>query len=62
MKDLADCHVLLVDDARANLDIPVEGLSNHKLTLAFNGEIAASRRPPEALLEIAVRALSEHQP
>ena len=41
MKVLSDCRVLLVDDAKANLDILVEGLkSEHKLSLAMNGEMA----------------------
>ena len=65
MKNLADCRVLLVDGARANPDILVEALSDPKLSLAFICEMAlqaASRKPPEALLEIAVRAPSEHQP
>src|SRR5512136_2328898 len=51
MKNLSDCRVLLVDDAKANLDILVEGLkSEHKLSLALNGEMAlqiASRTPPD---------------
>jgi hypothetical protein len=35
MKKLSDCRVLLVDDAKANLDILVEGLKpDHKLSLA----------------------------
>jgi len=36
MKKLSDCRVLLVDDAKANLDILVEGLKpDHKLSLAL---------------------------
>jgi hypothetical protein len=36
MKKLSDCRVLLVDDAKANLDILVEGLkADHKLSLAL---------------------------
>ena len=54
MKSLSDCRVLLVDDAKANLDILVEGLkSDHKLSLALNGEIAlqvAARTPPDLVL------------
>jgi sigma-B regulation protein RsbU (phosphoserine phosphatase) len=46
--------VLLVDDARANLDILVEGLKpDHKLSLAMNGETAlqvAARTPPDLVL------------
>ncbi len=41
MKDLSECRVLLVDDAKTNLDILVEGLKgDHKLSLALNGEMA----------------------
>jgi phosphoserine phosphatase RsbU/P len=54
MKNLSDCRVLLVDDAKANLDILVEGLkSDHKLSLALNGEMAlqvAARMPPDLVL------------
>jgi len=49
MRKLSDCRVLLVDDAKANLDILVEGLKpDHKLSLALNGEMAlqiAARTP-----------------
>src|SRR5512142_778640 len=54
MKDLCDCRVLLVDDAKANLDILVEGLkSEHKLSLALNGDMslqAVVRTPPDLVL------------
>jgi sigma-B regulation protein RsbU (phosphoserine phosphatase) len=54
MKKLSDCRVLLVDDAKANLDILVEGLkADHKLSLALNGEMAlqvAARTPPDLVL------------
>jgi sigma-B regulation protein RsbU (phosphoserine phosphatase) len=54
MKQLSDCRVLLVDDAKANLDILVEGLkADHKLSLALNGEMAlqvAARTPPDLVL------------
>ena len=54
MKQLSDCRVLLVDDAKANLDILVEGLkSDHKISLALNGETAlqiAARTPPDLVL------------
>ena len=54
MKKLSDCRVLLVDDTKANLDILVEGLkSDHKLSLALNGEMAlqiAARTPPDPVL------------
>jgi sigma-B regulation protein RsbU (phosphoserine phosphatase) len=54
MKNLSDCRVLIVDDAKANLDILVEGLkADHKLSLALNGETAlqiAARTPPDLVL------------
>jgi len=54
MKNLSDCRVLLVDDAKSNLDILVEGLkSEHKLSLALNGPMAlqiAARTPPDLVL------------
>ncbi|MEY3898095.1 MAG: hypothetical protein RLZZ214_3616 [Verrucomicrobiota bacterium] len=54
MKNLSECRVLIVDDAKANLDILVEGLkSDHKLSLAMNGEMAlqiATRTPPDLVL------------
>src|SRR5215475_12343743 len=54
MKKLSDCRVLLVDDAKANLDILVEGLkADHKLSLALNGETAlqiATKTPPDLVL------------
>jgi sigma-B regulation protein RsbU (phosphoserine phosphatase) len=54
MKKLSDCRVLIVDDAKANLDILVEGLKgDHKLSLALDGETAlliASRTPPDLVL------------
>lgn len=54
MKNLSDCRVLLVDDAKANLDILVEGLKNdYKLSLALNGAMAlqsAARNPPDLVL------------
>ncbi len=66
MKKLADCRVLLVDDAKANLDILVEGLrAEHKLSLAFNGEMAlqiAARTPPDlVLLDIVMPGLDGYE-
>jgi len=66
MKNLADCRVLLVDDAKSNLDILVEGLkSDHKLSLALNGESAlqvASRTPPDlVLLDIVMPGLDGYE-
>jgi sigma-B regulation protein RsbU (phosphoserine phosphatase) len=54
MKKLSECRVLMVDDAKANLDILVEGLkADHKLSIALNGEMAlqiAARTPPDLVL------------
>jgi sigma-B regulation protein RsbU (phosphoserine phosphatase) len=66
MKKLSDCRVLLVDDAKANLDILVEGLkSDHKLSLALNGEMAlqiAVRTPPDlVLLDIVMPGLDGYE-
>lgn len=66
MKQLSDCRVLLVDDAKANLDILVEGLkSDHKLSLALNGESAlqvAARMPPDlVLLDIMMPGLDGYE-
>ncbi len=66
MKKLSDCRVLLVDDAKANLDILVEGLkSDHKLSLALNGEMAlqaAARTPPDlVLLDIVMPGLDGYE-
>jgi serine phosphatase RsbU (regulator of sigma subunit) len=66
MKKLSDCRVLLVDDAKANLDILVEGLkSEHKLSLALNGETAlqvAARTPPDlVLLDIVMPGMDGYE-
>jgi len=66
MKNLSDCRVLLVDDAKANLDILVEGLKgDHKLSLALNGEMAlqiAARTPPDlVLLDIVMPGLDGYE-
>ncbi len=66
MKNLSDCRVLLVDDAKANLDILVEGLkSDYKLSLALNGEMAlqvAARTPPDlVLLDIVMPGLDGYE-
>jgi sigma-B regulation protein RsbU (phosphoserine phosphatase) len=54
MRKLSDSRVLLVDDAKANLDILVEGLkADYKLSIALNGEMAlqaAARTPPDLVL------------
>jgi serine phosphatase RsbU (regulator of sigma subunit) len=66
MKKLSDCRVLLVDDAKANLDILVEGLkADHKLSLALNGEMAlqvAAKTPPDlVLLDIMMPGLDGYE-
>lgn len=66
MKQLSECRVLLVDDAKANLDILVEGLkADHKLSLALNGETAlqiAGRSPPDlVLLDIMMPGLDGYE-
>src|SRR4029434_2585714 len=66
MKTLSDCRVLLVDDARANLDILVEGLkADHKLSLAMDGETAlrvAARTPPDlVLLDIVMPGMDGYE-
>ena len=66
MKTLSDCRVLLVDDAKANLDILVEGLkADHKLSVAMNGETAlqvAARTPPDlVLLDIVMPGMDGYE-
>src|ERR1041385_8359958 len=66
MKKLSDCRVLLVDDAKANLEILVEGLkADHKLSLALNGETAlqiAKRTPPDlVLLDIVMPGMDGYE-
>jgi sigma-B regulation protein RsbU (phosphoserine phosphatase) len=54
MKKLSDCRVLLVDDAKTNLDILVEALKReYKLSVAMDGETAlkiAAHTPPDLVL------------
>ncbi len=66
MKSLSDCRVLLVDDAKANLDILVEGLKgDHKLSVAMDGETAlqiAARTPPDlVLLDIVMPGMDGYE-
>src|SRR6476469_5148074 len=66
MKNLSDCRVLLVDDAKANLEILVEGLkAEHKLSLAMNGEtalrLAASTPPDLVLLDIVMPGMDGYE-
>jgi sigma-B regulation protein RsbU (phosphoserine phosphatase) len=66
MKSLSDCRVLLVDDAKPNIDILVEGLKgDHKLSVAMNGETAlqiAARTPPDlVLLDIVMPGIDGYE-
>ena len=66
MKQLSDCRVLLVDDAKANIDILVAALKNeYKLSVALNGEMAlqfAERTPPDlVLLDIMMPGLDGYE-
>jgi sigma-B regulation protein RsbU (phosphoserine phosphatase) len=66
MKKLSDCRVLVVDDAKANIDILVEGLKDdHKLSVAMSGETAlqlAARTPPDlVLLDIVMPGLDGYE-
>jgi sigma-B regulation protein RsbU (phosphoserine phosphatase) len=66
VKALSDCRLLLVDDARANLDILVEGLKGEfKLSLALDGETAlqaAARQAPDlVLLDIMMPGLDGYE-
>ncbi|MGV3531544.1 MAG: PP2C family protein-serine/threonine phosphatase [Chthoniobacteraceae bacterium] len=66
MKKLSDCRVLIVDDAKTNVDILVEGLKgDHKLSLALNGESAlqiAARTPPDlVLLDIVMPGIDGYE-
>ena len=66
MKDLSQSRVLIVDDAKANLDILVEGLKNdYKLSLALSGEMAlqvAARTPPDlVLLDIVMPGIDGYE-
>lgn len=66
MKPLSECRVLLVDDAKANLDILVEALKGeYKLSLALNGEaaleIAARTNPDLVLLDILMPGIDGYE-
>jgi DNA-binding response OmpR family regulator len=54
MRKLSECRLLLVDDARANLDILIANLkSDYLLSIAPSGQIAlqvAARTPPDLVL------------
>ncbi len=66
MKKLSDCRVLLVDDAKTNLDVLVEGLKgDHKLSVATSGETAlqvAARTPLDlVLLDIVMPGMDGYE-
>jgi phosphoserine phosphatase RsbU/P len=66
MKDLSQSRILIVDDAKANLEILVEGLkADYKLSLALNGETAlqaAARTPPDlVLLDIVMPGIDGYE-
>ena len=47
MKELSDCRILIVDDAKANVDVLVDALRDeYKLSVAIDGEgaLEPSRR------------------
>src|SRR5512141_1984788 len=66
MKKLSDCRILIVDDAKSNLEILVEGLKDdYKLGLALDGEMglqAAARTTPDlVLLDIVMPGLDGYE-
>ena len=54
MKELSECRILIVDDAKANVDTLVEALKGeYKLSIALDGEAAlrnAEKTPPDLVL------------
>jgi len=66
MKQLSDCRILIVDDAKPNIDILVEALKNdYKLSVALSGEMAlqvAAKMPPDlVLLDIMMPGLDGYE-
>jgi len=66
MKLLSDCRVLIVDDAKANIDILIEGLRlDYKLSVALSGDMAlqvAARTPPDlVLLDIVMPVMDGYE-
>ena len=66
MKSLSDCRVLIVDDAKSNLDLLVEGLKNdYKLSVALDGEMAlkaVAKHPPDlVLLDIVMPGMGGYE-
>ncbi|HEX6811259.1 MAG TPA: fused response regulator/phosphatase [Planctomycetota bacterium] len=66
MKDLAECRILIVDDAKANVDVLVEALrGEYKLSVALNGESALrmiEKAPPDlVLLDIVMPGIDGYE-
>ena len=66
MKDLSDSRVLIVDDARVNVDVLVEALrSDYKLSVALNGATAlqsVEKSPPDlVLLDIVMPGIDGYE-
>jgi len=66
MKKLSECRVLIVDDAKPNIDILVASLKDdYKLSVALNGETAlqvAEKTPPDlVLLDIMMPGLDGYE-
>jgi phosphoserine phosphatase RsbU/P len=66
MKKLSECRVLLVDDAKTNLDILLEGLkAEYKLSVALNGgmalQLAEHIHPDLILLDIVMPGIDGYE-
>ena len=66
MKDLSDSRVLIVDDARVNVDVLVEALrADYKLSVALNGSTAlqsVEKSPPDlVLLDIVMPGIDGYE-
>src|SRR5688572_15986937 len=66
VKELSECRVLIVDDAKANVDILVEALrGEHKLSVALDGEGALraveKSAPDLVLLDIVMPGLDGYE-
>ncbi|HEU4417393.1 MAG TPA: SpoIIE family protein phosphatase, partial [Planctomycetota bacterium] len=66
MKDLAECRILIVDDAKTNVDVLVEALrGQYKLSVALSGESALrmiEKTPPDlVLLDIVMPGMDGYE-
>src|SRR5262245_32928432 len=66
MKDLAECRILIVDDAKSNVDVLVEALrGEYKLSVALSGESALriiEKSPPDlVLLDIVMPGMDGYE-